>query len=398
MKRYSLCQCLTRADQSVPQTPIPDIASARPLQNVVEGPWCHVEPPGDPDLLFEQAVNRPGCTLTAARHLANAEASGFDPLDIIDESRVKALWRWTARFQELIGISRPDTTQPGWRKGSNAEIGMSFAYCIIDDHMEALCMKDFNDIDAVNAIVGYSESHFRARHVVGTEEVTVMAQSQDAALWKQLTAFDDHIMQVELVNALDESLGTIVHLITSVTTSSEIFPDIAIPAKTRELRPEDYVQVVEFEPLPASHSCRARYGFRMQMPERMKAFVGSSNPNLVDKAMRSALSIWPRDFEQFQHDYRYDILCREVSSPHAAFYSLCRASLSRRTLGLGRRSPSAAAAEIRSFEQGVEEEEEGPKAEDAYFSFRTAKPPPTRDREKAEDEQSFVGWFFSGLL
>merc|ERR1719454_43085 len=127
----------------------------------------------------------------------------------------------------MVKLSRPDTTQPSWRTGSNVDIGMSFAYNIEGDYMSVLCLKDIIGVDVVNAVVGYAEADLRHKHVKGIQECTAMRSSEDSALWSQLTEIDDHVMQVELVNALDEKLGNIVHMLYSAGDStSELFPEV----------------------------------------------------------------------------------------------------------------------------------------------------------------------------
>eukprot|EP00747_Dinoflagellata_sp_TGD_P091752 gnl/TRDRNA2_/TRDRNA2_165173_c0_seq4.p1 gnl/TRDRNA2_/TRDRNA2_165173_c0~~gnl/TRDRNA2_/TRDRNA2_165173_c0_seq4.p1 ORF type:complete len:353 (-),score=74.37 gnl/TRDRNA2_/TRDRNA2_165173_c0_seq4:42-1100(-) len=309
MRRYLLCQCLTR-DDNISQLP--------------SGP----ETLDDFGTQLAEAVLTPGRLATAARLVSTMEQLELDPLDYIDQMMLQKVKRFAVRFEEALRLSRPDMTEPERRTGNNSEIGMSFAYVISGDYMNALCMKEFSGVDAVSGIVGYSEAQFRHKHVKGIEECAVLKSTEDSALWSQLTEVEDHVIQIELVNALDEDLGTIVHMLSySSENSSDLFPDVPIPPPRREMHPKNYLQVIEFEPLPPGDSFRVHYAFRMLMPSTMKSFVCRSPPFLMDKMLRSAFSLWPADFEKFNAICAEEVRLAESNSTFSVFYSLCRSTL-----------------------------------------------------------------------
>eukprot|EP00747_Dinoflagellata_sp_TGD_P210146 gnl/TRDRNA2_/TRDRNA2_83462_c0_seq1.p1 gnl/TRDRNA2_/TRDRNA2_83462_c0~~gnl/TRDRNA2_/TRDRNA2_83462_c0_seq1.p1 ORF type:complete len:384 (+),score=81.44 gnl/TRDRNA2_/TRDRNA2_83462_c0_seq1:93-1244(+) len=381
MRRCMLCQCLTRDDYA-PQLPGGVVGGPFNKDNEDRG-W---ETPEDPGALLAAAVHMPGRLATAARYLEHMEELGLDPLDYIDQTKLQKVKRFRDRFEAMIKLSRPDTTQPGWRTGENREIGMSFAYSMEEDYMSVLCLKDFKGVDAVNGVVGYLEADLRCKHVKGIQEVNVIKSTEDAALWSQLTEVDDHVMQIEVVNALDESLGTIVHMLYSAgSDNNENFPEVPIPPARREVRPKNYLQVIEFEPLQPGDHFRVHYAFKMLMPPTMKTFVTRSPPFIMDRMLRSAFSLWPTDFEKFHVAWRDDVRQRETNSVHAPFYSLCRATLEQIMCSKdGWKLPNAMPANSESDDFGEPEPEDG----GSRRHHRKESP------DSSDDEVGMFSWIF----
>eukprot|EP00747_Dinoflagellata_sp_TGD_P060753 gnl/TRDRNA2_/TRDRNA2_152177_c0_seq1.p1 gnl/TRDRNA2_/TRDRNA2_152177_c0~~gnl/TRDRNA2_/TRDRNA2_152177_c0_seq1.p1 ORF type:complete len:220 (-),score=33.79 gnl/TRDRNA2_/TRDRNA2_152177_c0_seq1:131-769(-) len=141
---------------------------------------------------------------------------------------------------------------------------------------------------------------------------------------------DELVAEVELFNALDEPLGTVVQMLHSVDGArSTLFPDVVLPEQVREVRRHDYTQIAEFEPLSAPDRFRVRYAFNMALEGKTGYLISSAPLFMLDPVAKRELTSWFVDFNNFHHKMIADILKREekACSAHAEFYAASRTCL-----------------------------------------------------------------------
>eukprot|EP00747_Dinoflagellata_sp_TGD_P185985 gnl/TRDRNA2_/TRDRNA2_42786_c0_seq2.p1 gnl/TRDRNA2_/TRDRNA2_42786_c0~~gnl/TRDRNA2_/TRDRNA2_42786_c0_seq2.p1 ORF type:complete len:363 (-),score=80.99 gnl/TRDRNA2_/TRDRNA2_42786_c0_seq2:217-1269(-) len=255
------------------------------------------------------------------------ESSGEDPFEFLDAPKVARIRRFGEKFTELIQLAQPNIKAPGWQLGENDEIGLSFAYRIDGEQIQIACRREFKGVDALQALVGYAETDLRPLHVKTIEECNALAYAADLALWHDVEEESDHIVQVDFVNALDEPLGALAIMLHSCPDKCSEFPEVCIPAPTRESRPTAFKQCCTFTPVPGKEAFLLHWGFVKMVPGVVQKFIGNSPAILPTRVVRSACSIWPVYFEQFLEEFREELIRREVTSIHSAFYDLARASM-----------------------------------------------------------------------
>lgn len=281
--------------------------------------------------LFLAALAAPGRMGEAYRRLLGLVSDGKDPLECIDRRDLSRLEMFGPRYVEFAEIAMPDLKLGGWTTtvSSINEAEMIFAYRTNGDSgLQALYIKDIDDFDVVQAAVGFSEVDLHPCHVEGLLDSTALVESADAGLWLQLRESTDEIVQVEMVNALDEPLGAIMHMYYSSSDSSDVFPQARFPPPRRPRRSQNYRQSVTFSPLPGPKKrIRAHFGFIMDMDPRMQSAIVRLPDTTVASLLSKAFSAWPLGYKTFLSRHRKEIGRRERSSVHAPFYALCRAYL-----------------------------------------------------------------------
>eukprot|EP00747_Dinoflagellata_sp_TGD_P208344 gnl/TRDRNA2_/TRDRNA2_81842_c0_seq1.p1 gnl/TRDRNA2_/TRDRNA2_81842_c0~~gnl/TRDRNA2_/TRDRNA2_81842_c0_seq1.p1 ORF type:complete len:698 (+),score=142.16 gnl/TRDRNA2_/TRDRNA2_81842_c0_seq1:121-2094(+) len=262
----------------------------------------------------------------ARRHVASIIEGGGKPEDYLGKAKVEQIRSFGSRFEEFVKMASPDFKSEGWETGSNDDIDLFFGYKVEDDRMHAVGVRELKDIDLVNAVVGTAEACLNPLHYKDLADCTPLAESVDSGLWHRVRERDEDIVQVDLVNALDESVGAVVIMLQAQPEVCADFPDVPLPEQQRDVRVPWYQQCVTFAPLP-NGSVRVHYAFVMVMPAQMQIIMSRLPKFMSARQLGPIFSTWHVNFETFQKEHRALISQRESASMHAPFYALCRAAL-----------------------------------------------------------------------
>eukprot|EP00747_Dinoflagellata_sp_TGD_P169149 gnl/TRDRNA2_/TRDRNA2_197346_c0_seq1.p1 gnl/TRDRNA2_/TRDRNA2_197346_c0~~gnl/TRDRNA2_/TRDRNA2_197346_c0_seq1.p1 ORF type:complete len:369 (+),score=68.45 gnl/TRDRNA2_/TRDRNA2_197346_c0_seq1:171-1277(+) len=340
MRSCAVCRCLTRSDEDEhpyvpfgivgsdglkPRSELLDEASFSPKQVVF---------PEDPGEALALASVAPGCLPDAVKYLKRLRSSsGGDPLKFIGKEGVDRVTRFEARYAEFKEMLRPNFEKDEWITGRNDDIDLHFAYRTNGENLEAICIRDYIGVDAVQAVVGFAEVDFVPLHTRDVISSSAISELADLSLWHQLKELEDNVMQMELVNALDDDIGAISTLFYSCPDGSRDFPFTSVPAPLgTRFRSESFRQHVTFTPIPcrATPAFRLHYAFKIPMPDTIQSYFNHMPTFMRTRLMRPVFSVFPEHFAKFLAEHQDKLRQRELTSVHSPFYALCRARLERK--------------------------------------------------------------------
>eukprot|EP00747_Dinoflagellata_sp_TGD_P166362 gnl/TRDRNA2_/TRDRNA2_189041_c0_seq1.p1 gnl/TRDRNA2_/TRDRNA2_189041_c0~~gnl/TRDRNA2_/TRDRNA2_189041_c0_seq1.p1 ORF type:complete len:866 (+),score=232.08 gnl/TRDRNA2_/TRDRNA2_189041_c0_seq1:63-2660(+) len=289
---------------------------------------------------FKRSASTPGRGAEAYRLLKSIKAQhGDKPIRFIEQGELQRIQRFGARYEEMLELGSPDIDEKkqqgrqAWVRcdmhGGCDEGGMSFAYRIRRDgclqcHLSCI----FEDLDALMGIVAMCQVDCFEYHSRCLDEARLLAETGDSQLiYRALNvngAYEESVMQVELANALDEPIGSFVHMQQDITKPSPDFPGVELPEK-KYARSDFFQQCMLFTPLPGGHF-KHSWGTLCQ-PKSSELWVLNWGPsNLVGPGLMSQGSWWPAQFFSMLHNSYRQFKDREVcESKLKMFFSSCRA-------------------------------------------------------------------------
>merc|ERR1712232_343598 len=176
--------------------------------------------------------------------------------------------------------------------------------------MHTLCIEEFKATDVVQGVVGYSEVSLFPRHTKDIQQCGALSETVDSGLWQHVRQGSDDILQVELVNALDEPLGAVVHMMYAQPDRSPEFPDVFVPESRRPRRARHFKQCVTFSPLP-SGAFRVHFALEVLMADAREHIERLPAPKMI-KVLQPLFSVWPTTFAAFLAEHGEDLRRREA--------------------------------------------------------------------------------------
>eukprot|EP00747_Dinoflagellata_sp_TGD_P219572 gnl/TRDRNA2_/TRDRNA2_91667_c0_seq1.p1 gnl/TRDRNA2_/TRDRNA2_91667_c0~~gnl/TRDRNA2_/TRDRNA2_91667_c0_seq1.p1 ORF type:complete len:375 (+),score=61.98 gnl/TRDRNA2_/TRDRNA2_91667_c0_seq1:80-1204(+) len=336
-KYTAMCRCLTRGAEFDKTTESGMFDGARPSGERLD------EKRRVPDIVYPDmpgealalASVAPGCRPDACKFLALLKDMSGDPTKFVSRETIDGLQSFKRRFADFKKMLNPDFDRDRWDRGRNDDLDLDFAYRVNGDNLEVLCSRIYVGIDAVNGVVGFSESDFVVEHTRDVLTNTTIRDLADGSLWQQVKELEDNVVQVELVNALDdEELGAICVMFYACPDGSRDYPFVSLPSVGKgKFRRDYFKQHLTFTPVP----CRSTPAFRLQnafsipMPEAIRSSLQHMPHAMRNRVMGPVCSLFPEHFSNFLSSNVDLLKDRELTSVHSPFYALCRARLERRS-------------------------------------------------------------------